>query len=46
MSAEVLAVVATVLGSGATCAGIAARAQRKSQFRERWPEPVRVSLFV
>jgi hypothetical protein len=35
MSAEVLTVVASVLGSGATAAVVAARAQRKSQFRER-----------
>ena len=35
MSRDVLTVVASVLGSGATAAVIAARAQRKSQFRER-----------
>jgi hypothetical protein len=35
MSGEVLTVVVSVLGSGATAAVIAARAQRKSQFRER-----------
>ena len=35
MSADALTVVASVLGSGATAAVIAARAQRKSQFRER-----------
>jgi hypothetical protein len=35
MSADVVTVVASVLGSGATAAVVAARAQRKSQFRER-----------
>ena len=35
MSADVLTVVASVLGSGATAALIAARAQRRTQFRER-----------
>jgi hypothetical protein len=35
MSADVVTVVASVLGSGATAGVVAARAQRKSQFRER-----------
>jgi hypothetical protein len=35
MSRDALTVLASVLGSGATAAVVAARAQRKSQFRER-----------